>query len=395
MIRKAIRITVLSVAVATSTALIAMPFVQGLTGEPILRRLDLDYPQYPEAKQENQYLIGRSILVAPAMQGGVTTVSSTWLTTTNGQAGLNASYFSNTNLAGPPIFTRVDTNIDFNWGTGSPGGSVGSDHFSVRWTGNIAVPPSVGDVILAAKSDDGVRVWVDNQLCIGNWGPNDSATTESTLIVKAGQTHPLRVEYLELTGKASVSLKWRGASLSQSVSVWIPPGNWINAWTGALLKGPATILEDSPLERIPLYLRSGSIFALAPQMQYTGQSPWDPITLDAFPSITEMAQTSLYEDDTLTTAYQRGQFRRTAVSTWADDVSKTISVSIGAASGSYSNAPALRSWVARIHRPPDWSSDLAPISVTLNGNAIGQQACRLHDNDVVQLAGVKMGFFEN
>ena len=31
----------------------------------------------------------------------------------------------------------------------------------------------------------------------------------------------------------------------------------------------------------------------------------------------------------------------------------------------------------------------------VNGNAIGQQACRLHDNDVVQLAGVKMGFFEN
>jgi hypothetical protein len=351
-------------------------------GEPIIRRLDLDYPQYPEAKQESQYLIGHSILVAPVTQG-VTLVPSAWLTTTNGQAGLNASYFSNTNLAGASVLTRVDPNIDFNWGTGSPGGSVGSDHFSVRWTGNITVPPSAGDVTLAATSDDGVRVWVDNQLCIGNWGPNDSATTESTLLVKAGQTHQLRVEYLELTGNAIMRLKWRGASALQSV--WIPPGNWINAWTGALLKGPTTIIGSTPLEQIPLYIRSGSIFALAPQMQYTGQLPWDPVTLDVYPSTTETDQTSLYEDDTVTTAYKQGQFRKTTLKTWADDGNKTVSVAIGAAVGSYSNASAQRSWVARLRRPPNWSSDLAPISVTLNGNEIGPVVRRVGNTSAMPL----------
>ncbi len=71
-----------------------------------------------------------------------------------------------------------------------------------------------------------------------------------------------------------VTLEWRGASSQQSV--WIPPGNWINAWTGALLTGPATIIGNTPLEQIPLYIRSGSVFALAPQMQYTGQLPWNP-----------------------------------------------------------------------------------------------------------------------
>jgi hypothetical protein len=338
-------------------------------GEPIVRRLDLDYPQYPEADQESQYLIGHSLLVAPVTQIGVTTVPASWLTTTNGQAGLNAFYFSNTNLSGTPALTRVDTNIDFNWGTGSPGGSVGSDYFSARWIGNISIPVSAGDVTLAATSDDGVRVWVDNQLCLGNWGPNDSATTESTLILKAGQTHQLQVEYLELTANAIISLKWRGASAQQSV--WIPPGNWISAWTGALLKGPTTILDNAPLEHIPLYVRSGSIFALAPQMQYTGQLPWDPITLDVYPSTTEVDQTSLYEDDTLTTAYKQGQFRNTTVKTWADDGNKTVSVAIGAAVGNYANAPAQRSWVARLRRPPNWPADLAPVSVTLNGNAIG------------------------
>ena len=335
-------------------------------GEPILRRLDLDYPQYPEAARENEYLIGHSLLVAPAMDGPQP-VPSAWLTAATGEPGLNATYFSNENLAGSPALTRVDSNIDFDWGTGSPDASVPNDHFTARWTGNITVPSSAGDVILAATSDDGVRAWLDGKLCIDNWGPNDAVTTESKFTLKAGQKYSLRIEYLELTANAILKLKWRAASSSDSVSVWIPPGNWINAWTGALVKGPANIVDAAALDRIPLYIRSGSIFALAPQMEFTGQLPWDPITLDTYPNPGETAETSLYEDDTLTTAYKRGQFRNTAIKMWTDDADKTVSISIGAASGIYSNAPTQRSWTMRIHRPPSWPSDLAPSSVTLNG----------------------------
>ncbi len=316
------------------------------TGEPIIRRLDLDYPQYVEAKAESQYAIGHSILVAPVTQGGLAAVPSAWLTTTNGQAGLNASYFSNTNLSGTPAFTEVDSNINFNWNSGSPGGSVPSDNWSAQWTGNITVPLSVGDVTLAALSDDGVQVWVDNQLCIGNWGPNNSVTTEATTSLKAGRTHQLRVAYLQLGGNDLVTLEWRPATSAQSE--WIPPGNWFNAWTGALLTGPATIIGSTPLEQTPLYIRSGSIFALAPPMQYAGQLPWDPLTLDVYPSTTESIQPQLYEDDTLTTAYQQAQFRTTPITTSASDANKTVSVSIGAAVGSYLNAPAQRSWVAAL-----------------------------------------------
>ncbi|TAL00854.1 MAG: DUF5110 domain-containing protein [Verrucomicrobia bacterium] len=354
------------------------------TGEPILRRLDLDYPQYPKAKSENQYLIGHSILVAPAMWGGGAVVPSAWLTTTNGQAGLNASYFSNTNLSGAAALTRIDTNINFNWNNGSPGGAVPGDNWSAEWSGNITVPAAIGDVTLATVSDDGARVWLDDQLCIDHWGPGDSVTTTSTLTVRAGQTHRLRVDYLQLAGRDLITLLWRPASPVQSVPVWIPPGQWINAWTGVLLKGPAAIIDNAPLDRIPLYIRSGSIFALAPQMQYTGQLPWDPVTLDAYPT-TEVAQTSLYEDDTLTTAYQQGQFRNTTIKTWANDSNKTVSVAIGAAVGSYANAPALRSWVLRIHRPPNWPADLAPASVTLNGHTIGPVVRRVKNASAMPL----------
>ncbi|HEY9510846.1 MAG TPA: TIM-barrel domain-containing protein [Verrucomicrobiae bacterium] len=339
------------------------------SGEPILRRLDLDYPQFPEAKQEDQYLLGHSLLVAPMIADGLAIVPANWLTTTNGQAGLNAAYFSNPDLQGAPNFTRVDDKINFNWHSGSPGGSMPANNWSARWTGNITVPADAGDVTLATVSDDGIRVWVDDELCIDNWKPNDSATTESSIVLKSGKTYSLRIEYLQLGGNDIVALKWRGQDASRSV--WIPPGSWINAWTGAELKGPKTISETVPLDRIPLYIRSGSIFALAPEMQFTSERPWSPITLDVYASTAETNRTSLYEDDTLTTAYKSGQFRTTALETWTDDSNKTISVSIAPAQGNFPGALSQRSWIVRWHRPPNWPSDLMPTRVTLNGKSIG------------------------
>lgn len=354
-----------------------------VTGEPMVRRLDLDYPQYPEAGQENQYLIGHSLLVAPVTQESLVPVPTAWLSTTNGQAGLDAEYFANTNLAGPPALTEVDPNIDFNWNSGSPGGTVPADNWSAQWTGNITIPAAVGNITLAALSDDGVQVWVDGQLCIGNWGPNNAVTTEATAVLTAGQTHQLKVQYVQFGGNDLITLEWRGGSSAQSV--WIPPGNWINAWTGALLHGPATIIGSTPLEETPLYIRSGSIFALAPQMAYTGQLPWDPITLDVYPSTTECDRTSLYEDDNLTTAYKQGEYRTTSISTWANDAEKTVSVLIGGAVGSFSGAAPQRSWVVRLHRPPNWSADLAPAQVTVNGQPGGPVIRRVQNTSAMPL----------
>ena len=338
-------------------------------GEPILRRLDLDYPQYAEAALENQYLIGHSILVAPVIDDGAVAIPASWLTTTNGQTGLDAAYFSNTGLTGAPALTRIDSNIDFNWNSGSPGGSVPSENFSARWLGNITVPRNTGPVTLATLSDDGVRVWVNRQLCINNWRASDSVIMESTNVLQPGQTYPLRVEYLQLGGNDLVTLKSRGAI--QTRTAWIPPGKWINAWNGTVVSGPGMVTNFTPLEQIPLYIRSGSIFALAPEMQYTGQLPWNPVTLDIYPSTTEASETTLYEDDTLTTAYQQGQFRTTKIKTRTDDAAKTVSVSIGAAVGKFSGALTARSWVVRLRRPPNWPDHLAPVEITFNGRSFG------------------------
>lgn len=60
-----------------------------------------------------------------------------------------------------PVLSRVDHSIDFDWRSGSPDPAVPADGFSVRWVGTIT--PAVADAYqLIARSDDGVRVFVDD-----------------------------------------------------------------------------------------------------------------------------------------------------------------------------------------------------------------------------------------
>jgi len=46
---------------------------------------------------------------------------------------------------------------------------------------------------------------------------------------------------------------------------------------------PVMVTNDVPLDQIPILHQSGAVLPLAPEMQYTGQLPWDPITLDLYP----------------------------------------------------------------------------------------------------------------
>ena len=55
--------------------------------------------------------------------------------------GLTGRYFNNRNLSGSAVLTRIE-DIDFAWGSGSPAAGIGSDDFSVRWTGSVQAPSS-------------------------------------------------------------------------------------------------------------------------------------------------------------------------------------------------------------------------------------------------------------
>ncbi len=96
--------------------------------------------------------------------------------------------------------------------------------------------------------------------------------------------------------------------------VYLPKGIWYDFWTNKQYEGGTMIRADAPLETVPLFVRGGAIIALGPEMNFVGEKASDPIIFAIYPDEHGSAATTLYEDDGTSPAYERGIFRRTAIS---------------------------------------------------------------------------------
>jgi alpha-glucosidase len=102
--------------------------------------------------------------------------------------------------------------------------------------------------------------------------------------------------------------------------LYLPEGRWYDLF-GELqpVQGGGKIERTAvPLNRVPAYVRAGSVIPLGPAMQYTGQKPVDPLSVHVYGfAPTDLAGErrasafSLYEDDGLSIAYQSGELQRT------------------------------------------------------------------------------------
>lgn len=152
-------------------------------------------------------------------QGGVVTTG----TAGSSNANWYGEYFDNQSLSGSPVFTRYDSNINFDWGTGSPDGSVPSDHFSARWTASPYA--SAGTWRFSVAADDGVRFWVDGNLLIDKWFDQSAPTYTADMYLGAGN-HTLRLEYYDDVVNAKISLGFSqvgGTTTTTTTYTYIPP----------------------------------------------------------------------------------------------------------------------------------------------------------------------------
>jgi len=154
--------------------------------------------------------------------GGAKYPGKVWSFTTIGaSAGVRGYYFNNMNVSGAPALVRIDPAIDFNWGDAGPAAPIGSNNFSVRWTGALESQYSE-PYTFTTNSDDGIRVWLDDVLIIDSW-INQSPTLHSSPAINlvAGQRYGVRVEYYENTGGAAAQLFWQSPSTPRQI---IPTG---------------------------------------------------------------------------------------------------------------------------------------------------------------------------
>lgn len=131
------------------------------------------------------------------------------------QAGLLGEYFDNQDFTELTV-TRVDQTVNFDWGTGSPDPSIVNNNFSIRWTGQVLAEFSE-TYTFRTYSDDGVRLWIDDQLIIDQWNDHPATYHTGTVELQAGQLHDLRLEYYENGGNAVIGLEWSSASQTLEV----------------------------------------------------------------------------------------------------------------------------------------------------------------------------------
>lgn len=112
--------------------------------------------------------------------------------------------------------TRVDPVVDFTWGSAAPMTEIPAEDFSVRWTGTVT-PRFTGTYTFYTTSDDGVRLYVNNQLVINNWTIHGITEDSGTLALEAGKPYALRMEFYEHTGAAAARLLWSSASQPKEV----------------------------------------------------------------------------------------------------------------------------------------------------------------------------------
>jgi len=120
--------------------------------------------------------------------------------------GLNAEYYNGMNFE-TLRHSEIDTTINFNWGTNAPNGYVGPNSYSVRWSGLIQ-PRTTGAYTFYINSDNGRRLWINDQLVIDQWIDDYGIEYSGSINLNANQKYTFKLEYFQDNGGAGCTLEW-------------------------------------------------------------------------------------------------------------------------------------------------------------------------------------------
>lgn len=66
--------------------------------------------------------------------------------------------------------------------------------------------------------------------------------------------------------------------------VYLPPGEWVDYWTKQRHHGPAHLMVDAPLDRLPLFVRAGAVIPMMAEQARIPESTLDPLIVEVYPA---------------------------------------------------------------------------------------------------------------
>ena len=203
------------------------------------------------------------------------------------------------------------------------------------------------------------------QLCLAQATPfgDDAklATTELPML------RPLVLGFQNDPGSATAKTEFMfGSDLLVAPVIWanttarqvyFPPGRWISYDEGFEITGGVANGMAAPHDRIPFFVRAGTILPMAPDMMFTSEKQWDPITLEVWPE--GESTSSLYQDGDNTTAFSKGEFTMTTFHC-NEQAGKKVTFKIEPSNKQFGP----EQWIARFHLTS------VPTAVTLDGKKV-------------------------
>jgi beta-glucosidase len=121
--------------------------------------------------------------------------------------GLTGQYFANPELEGSPATLRIDPKVDFHWTFEPPAPGLGTDWYSVRWSGSV-IGPETGPRRIGVEGNDGIRLYLDGRLIVDRWRKESYHLAAAEVRLEKGKAYDLRLEFREPVRSGEVRLVW-------------------------------------------------------------------------------------------------------------------------------------------------------------------------------------------
>jgi len=124
---------------------------------------------------------------------------------------------------------------------------------------------------------------------------------------------------------------------------------WVDFWDNTEYEGGKSYNIDAPINKIPVFVKGGSILVLGKTKKFVEQSPDDTLYIKVFPA--QYDRFELYEDDGQTMAYTQGEHTITIIESEKKD--NTLKITINPVKGTFKTMVKKRTWVVRINQLAD------------------------------------------
>src|SRR5215467_4523264 len=107
-----------------------------------------------------------------------------------------------------------------------------------------------------------------------------------------------------------------------SRQVYLPKAKWYDFWDGGSVEGSRTTMAAAPLEKLPLFVRAGSIVPMGPEKEWSTEKQEDPIELRVYRGAD--GDFNLYEDENDGYNYEKGMY--TTIPFHWDDAKQKLTI---------------------------------------------------------------------